>query len=216
MPIRIDALLSGVRQLRQQMLEPRYNHGGTIMKQLRWHMGGPIGLALVFAEVVLFCSEWAQAATGNGPYYPTPSWSRKLPAAKRFVVLKDWNHEAVLDRNTGLVWEQAPATTTHTWTTARSVCTARPTGGRMGWRLPSVHELASLIDPSLNFPILPLPVGHPFTNVQLSDYWSDSFTTDSLFLAWAVSFADAVSRPTDMSNSLHVWCVRGGMQDSVR
>jgi hypothetical protein len=45
----------------------------------------------------------ARAIEGNGPYYPTPSWDQKLPAATRFVVLTNWNREAVLDRETGLV-----------------------------------------------------------------------------------------------------------------
>ena len=36
------------------------------------------------------------------------SWSRALPAADRFVVLADFNNEAVLDRNTGLLWQRTP------------------------------------------------------------------------------------------------------------
>ena len=46
------------------------------------------------------------------------SWSNKIPAAKRFVALADFNNEAVLDRETGLVWEQAPDTTLRDWETA--------------------------------------------------------------------------------------------------
>ena len=53
----------------------------------------------------------AWAVTSNGPYYAMPAWDQKLPASTRFVVLLDWNSEAVLDRNTGLVWEKSPATT---------------------------------------------------------------------------------------------------------
>lgn len=61
-----------------------------------------IGMFLVITDSV-------HAANSNGPYYAEPSWDQKLPAATRFVVLMDWNNEAVLDRETGLVWEQAPA-----------------------------------------------------------------------------------------------------------
>ena len=50
----------------------------------------------------------AQAASGVGPLFPEPAWSRKLPAATRFLVLTDWNNEAVLDKETGLVWERTP------------------------------------------------------------------------------------------------------------
>ena len=40
------------------------------------------------------------------------------------------------------------------------------------WRLPNVRELYSLIDFG-NFD-LPLPTGHPFQNVQSSNYWSST------------------------------------------
>jgi hypothetical protein len=48
-----------------------------------------------------------------GPYYAKPSWDQKLdcttPAnCPRFVVLELRPHAAVLDRETGLVWERSP------------------------------------------------------------------------------------------------------------
>ena len=38
-----------------------------------------------------------------------PAWSQKLSAAQRFVLVLDG--EAVLDKETGLVWEKSPDTT---------------------------------------------------------------------------------------------------------
>jgi hypothetical protein len=43
----------------------------------------------------------------SGPYYATPSWDQKL-GYQRFICLTDWNNQAVLDRETGLVWQRAP------------------------------------------------------------------------------------------------------------
>jgi hypothetical protein len=174
-------------------------------------MGGPIGLALVFAGAVLFCSEWAQAATGNGPYYPTPSWDLELPVAKRFVVLKNWNREAVLDKETGLVWQQAPSTDMTTWFQARLNCLSATTGGRKGWRLPAIAELLSLMDPASYSPAL--PTGHPFADVQtglLTAYWTATTFADDSTAAFYVSLINGGMGQDSKSHNYFHWCVRGG------
>lgn len=141
----------------------------------------------------------------------TVRWDQKLPAATRFVVLTDWNSEAVLDRETGLVWEQSPATTLHEWGDARiQVCVKRTTGNRKGWRLPSVHELASLIDPLVASPGPTIPPGQSFTNVQREAYWSATTSADAPTLAWDVHFSDGLVRTDSKTGAAYVWCVRGG------
>ena len=63
------------------------------------------------------------------------SWSNVIPVARRFVVLADFNNAAVLDRETGLVWEQAPATTAQGWygdIAAPITCLDKNVGGRRG------------------------------------------------------------------------------------
>jgi hypothetical protein len=165
-------------------------------------------LGLVTGGVlVLYALVWA--ATGNGPYYAEPAWDQKQAAATRFIVLTDWSSQAVLDRETGLTWEQSPLTTTHTWDAARGQCTARTTGGRKGWRLPSVHELASLVDPANSNPAL--PTGHPFSNVQSSFYWSATTHAENTAFAWDVSFVNGGVFILGKVNPGYVWCVRGGM-----
>ena len=63
-----------------------------------------ITLGLIGLGVVAFGIDAATAqTTANGPYYATPSWDQKLqcdtPATcPRFIVLANWNSEAVLDR----------------------------------------------------------------------------------------------------------------------
>jgi hypothetical protein len=101
---------------------------------------------------------------------PTLRWDQALPAAQRFVVLAAFNSDAVLDRETGLVWEKSPAVTPHTWSNARFHCANRNVGGRKGWRLSSFAELSSLVDPSVAPPGPTLPPGHPFMNVQSAGY----------------------------------------------
>lgn len=72
------------------------------------------------------------------------AWSQKLPASARFQLVLD--NDAVLDKETGLVWEKSPDTTTRHWANATIYAYQKTVGGRKGWRLPTVEELASLVD----------------------------------------------------------------------
>jgi hypothetical protein len=69
----------------------------------------------------------------------TLRWDQGLPAAQRFVILAAFNNDAVLDKNTGLVWEKAPSlTSTESWFDARLTCANKNVGNQKGWRLPSM------------------------------------------------------------------------------
>jgi len=111
------------------------------------------------------------APSAPAPYYALPSWDQKLPTPSRFIILSDWNNAAVLDKETGLVWERFPSTSPKNWIYAFAGCNALTVGDRMGWRLPTLSELASLLDMSA-IGQLRLPSGHPFNNVQYSNYWT--------------------------------------------
>ena len=148
---------------------------------------------------------------GGGEGNHTLRWDQALPAAARFVVLADFGNAAVLDKETGLVWEKSPATTTHTWSVARFQCTARTVGGRKGWRLPSVHELASLVDPTNPTANPFLSAGHPFTDVQSDFYWSATTNAENSAQAWNVLFTNGLVGTILKTGTFHVWCVRGGM-----
>jgi hypothetical protein len=76
------------------------------------------------------------------------TWSNIIPnTAKRFVVLVDFNNQAVLDRETRLVWEESIAGGSGvTWAEAAYACINKNVGGRKVWRLPSITELLSLVD----------------------------------------------------------------------
>ena len=155
----------------------------------------------------------AQAVDAVGPYYAKPAWDRKMGVVNRFVVLTDWNSEAVLDKETGLVWERSPASGDKIyWEQARIECLTRTTFYRKGWRLPSVHELASLIDPSRTNPALPL--GHPFLNVQTDYYWSataPALSEDDQGSNWLVGVGSNGLVGTSDNPIARAWCVRGGM-----
>ena len=155
------------------------------------------------------------AKTGTGKNFANPSWNQTLSSSKRFIVLTNMNQEAVLDMETGLVWEKSPSTDTYTWYVTKSHCRVATTGNRKGWRVPTVEELSSLVDPSQANPAL--PAGHPF-NVLTSEtdyYWSAStYASDSNTdgsSALAVRFdAGGTFYGSKSATSWHCWCVRGG------
>ncbi len=163
----------------------------------------------------------AEAQTvAAGPYYATPAWDQTFPCTSlttcpRFVVLSNFDSKAVLDRETGLVWERSPSLTGVSYFLAHQRCLDLDTGGRKGWRVPGLQELLSLVDPSA--PSAPrLPVGHPFTDMTAATpfYMTATLSSDpgQSDGAWAVNLNLGVSNffSDRRLNFVRVWCVRGG------
>ncbi len=144
---------------------------------------------------------------------PFPTWDKQINTPDRFKVLDDFKGRAVLDKETGLVWDQHASTSGETWFNARFRCVRNVVGGRQGWRLPTVHELLSVVDLSGPPPGPTLPLGHPFSNVQRTfAYWTGTTTSDNSTQAWLVDF-DAVGvnvLTLQKGGTARVWCVRGG------
>lgn len=153
--------------------------------------------------------------TGTAHAIDLRSWDLKLAGSPRFVTL--WNGAVVLDRETQLVWERSPSTALSTWEGALRDCYSKKVGDRKGWRLPTVEELFSLVDPSVNFPGPTLPTSHPFIDIQSAPYWSitsrqDVTSSSPQLNAWGVDFSGGgiASGQKNGSSSMRVWCVRGG------
>lgn len=155
----------------------------------------------------------------------TINWDTNHPAPHRFVSLAAFHHQAVLDRNTGLVWEQAPALDfLGSFGEATSYCVNKTVGGTRGWRLPSVVELASLIDPSLSPPFVPTNVFTGLQGTSFTGYWSATTVSDSPDRAWRVIFGSGLAASNGHKSGdnhfpgvflSHAWCVRAGMNADV-
>jgi hypothetical protein len=145
---------------------------------------------------------------------PLASWDTVINGPQRFRVLAGFGSAAVLDRETGLVWERSPDPSPRSWLSAHRVCNNRTVGAgnRKGWRLPTVQELASLVDPTRSGPAL--PAGHPFSDVQPDFYWSATTFGADPALAWGVVFENLLTEPgagfTSKTSAFYVWCVRSG------
>lgn len=139
----------------------------------------------------------------------TQNWDKKMPSASRFTVLSGFGDAAVRDDETGLVWEKTLETNELSWSDARTACADKDVGGRKGWRLPSISELATLLDPSVRT-VPTLPLGHPFTNVQ-DVYWTATTMTGNPNSAWLVFFDTGKVLYGFKTITFHAWCVRGSM-----
>src|SRR5687767_14338479 len=96
----------------------------------------------IAAAVATACAGLALANTAGA--VDLRDWGRKFPASERFVVLAQFNNEAVLDKETQLVWMKT-ARAANQYSTAYILCIMADTGGRHGWRLPTAPEVASLM-----------------------------------------------------------------------
>ena len=156
----------------------------------------------------------------SGPPAPTmrtlleipPSWHKLILDPSRFEIVVGGG--AALDHETGLVWERAPAfDALFDWYEAVEYCYHNVISARFGWRLPTIEELASLVDRTNQNPAL--PTGHPFTNVEkLEPYWTittkPSFNKDTSFSYNVKMDFGSVSAIPKNTVDKPVWCVRGG------
>ncbi len=151
------------------------------------------------------------STSGGGGGNHTLRWNSNLTGTTRFTTAFPG---AVLDNNTGLVWEQAPDATPRIWQSiadspgATNYCVNKNVGGTRGWRLPSVAELASLVDPTLSAPFVP---GTVFTGVQSASYWSATTNERLPDTAWLVEFFNGNVFFNGKGGAIpRAWCVRGG------
>jgi hypothetical protein len=180
--------------------------------------------ALMHTCVPVFAGELEPSAP-PGPTMKTlneipPTWSRNLDASdgepdgcnsSRFKCV--YFGTAVLDMETGLVWQRSPGSDANNHVNAVGACYNLALASPRGWRPPTTAELTSLMStqwrPSL-------PYGHPFLNVAWNDdppiYYVTSATwqigTGSYIFAAEFAQARVSARPVE-NNEFRSWCVRG-------
>jgi len=141
-----------------------------------------------------------------------PAWSRTLNAtggcfSERFRCVM--SGEAVLDRETGLVWQRyQPESNTLNWTSAWGFCLTDETGGRGGWRLPTSEEVATLwSDAGVSFD---LPAGHPFGFAGTLQVWTATTAPWDTTQAFWRSIGTGAGTTDAKAAGYYRICVRGG------
>jgi Protein of unknown function (DUF1566) len=138
-----------------------------------------------------------------------PVWDKRVDSAKRFKVLKAFDSEAVLDQETGVVWQRTPVQVpARTWLDAVTLCVNARIAGRGGWRLPTVYEMRSLIDAEGQA----LTEGHPFV-VADGYFWTSTIVPTFTTLAYVGDLGEpaVVLYANGTSATVGTWCVRGGL-----
>lgn len=149
------------------------------------------------------------------------SWSRQLSVGggdpcqtQRFqCIMQD---QAVLDSETGLVWQIDGAATANTWAEAMYQCYVATTGVRAGWRLPTFPELLTLAAADGTSAFM---AGSPFLHIMPGGeghyYWTASAgpysSADALAIGWDYA-AQEISKTTGWGFGTigHTLCVRAG------
>jgi hypothetical protein len=76
---------------------------------------------------------------------------------------------------------------------------------------PNCASIAAVRASAVSATGLALPQGHPFLNIQPSNYWSASAHVENPTLTWGVGFGNGNVLGVSKSFDNRVWCVRGGM-----
>ncbi|MBX3185351.1 MAG: DUF1566 domain-containing protein [Polyangiaceae bacterium] len=126
-----------------------------------------------------------------------------IPGTPRypFDYTVDASAKTVLDNVTGLLWQQEPASDTHTLDGARGHCEGLTWGGRDDWRLPTRMELMSLVNQARPEPTLD-SVAFPGTPGE--EFWAGPRRdTDG----WTVNFRQGNVRSRVATGEYRVRCV---------
>lgn len=113
--------------------------------------------------------------------------------------------DTVMDVSTGLTWERAVSSPSVSWIDAKSYCGSLALDGG-GWRMPTVHELQTIVDESEHNPSIDLK---SFTSTPPEYFWSSTESAINPFNVWIVAFVDGSAFPFDVgSPSARIRCVR--------
>lgn len=132
-------------------------------------------------------------------------WSMSPAPTKSLVVNAD---STVTDNVTGLVWQREASAYDMTWQEARVSCVAPGLPGT-GWRLPSLIELLSIVDPAVGDPAVDAAVfSFGAYSARSGDFWTSTSDAQVAGNVRVVSFRYGDSHSRATTAAAWVRCVR--------
>lgn len=142
-----------------------------------------------------------------------PHFVRCVRGGRSVVASYQLGAETVHDTGTGLTWQRAESPRVATFEDATAWCDALVAGGADDWRLPTLHELVTLLVPDVLEPTLDrdaFPDAHP------EGYWTSTAYRAEPAVRWAVGFGGefagltfALADPDEFfTTGPHARCVR--------
>lgn len=130
------------------------------------------------------------------------------------------NSGTVRDKATGLIWKRCSEgqsgelceigkAQTYNWTDARAVAADSRFAGQKGWRLPTIRELATLLEYQCTMPAINLTI---FPATPATNFWSDTPYAGYVNGAWNLNFNDGVHDNSSKNYRLYIRLVRGGSE----
>jgi hypothetical protein len=127
----------------------------------------------------------------------------------RYAVFE--NKGVVVDRTTGLMWKRAIEEGEFTFDGAQQHAAAVNAGGGFAghddWRVPTIDELKSIVDPDRKDPAI-----HPeaFPGTRSRWFWTSTPYEPDPAYAWLVDFGNGITFAYNKTNTFQVRLVRSG------
>ena len=124
------------------------------------------------------------------------------------ALVRDDSKEVVIDKTTGLMWQDNIDTKTikKNRKDAKEYCRSLVFGGYDDWYLPRIKQLKSIVDNKKRNPA----IRDGFQNVQTYHYWSSSPNlSSSLINVFNIDFKNGQKYNNNKRGKCYVRCVRG-------
>jgi len=144
-------------------------------------------------------------SSGNDLSDSATSWAMVRDNVTGLVWEVKTDDETLNDKNNQYTWQEATALFIETLNSSEF-------GGYSDWRLPTVKELACILDYGRTLPTIDI---NYFPKTMLAPYWSSTVSACTISDAWYINLEFGNDYVDDKSRSYHVRAVRGLQSDNT-